>query len=261
MKHRSFLKVGVFAVLLACAPMSGCGKGAFQFVHDLQLRAFLQADGTYLEMRALLDTGSLDFGATVPIYDPRNPGTVYGSITLRPDIGGSGSELILLVNVTTARLIEAVDGDTLPNGAPIPLTTGGVPVIGMRIGQNSKAFLALGPGVMMAGVALVVKEFDAIAGKVPNVNIFPGFSISEKISGVAGLFTGNVPSSSGIGLFVDVHSVIDSNGQVVVVDNPMVSTLNFDEKRGTAAQEKTVQKELQKLNKRAARSAVRMSVI
>jgi hypothetical protein len=255
--------LGVFCI----SALSGCGKGGFHLVQDVKLATFTQDDGSYVQLKALLNTGNLDFGITLPIIDPRNPSEHYGTIGLTPAITSSGTELTLAVNISKAKFVTGVDGRYLPNGTPIPV--GGIDqssVIGLRAGSRSEVYVGLGGGAAMLGVAVAITQFDQLAHYVPGVDIFPSFNINQKIQGVGGVFTGATPGTSGVALFVNAKSIMDSDGNVVdpaqdpemhgqsllSVNSVEVDPLYFRTPEVSARAQRRVETELYKLHRRHA---------
>jgi hypothetical protein len=252
----------MIALAAAGAGLTACGKGGSSLVQDVRLRAYDGDDGRYVEARALLETLNLNFGVTLPILNPNDPVHPYGSVGLNPAVGARGSELTLALNLDKARLGGGVDGGTLPSGAPIPVSTGGTPVLGFRAGTHSTVYLALDDKVAMLGAALVIPEFDSIARSAPGVNLFPVFDLSNGVRGVAGIFTGLQPDRSGVALFVDAASVLHGSvpaaGVLAAASvKPAESPLAFRPGRASAGIETRVYRELIRIGERHRRLRAR----
>lgn len=226
---------------------TGCGKNGAQLVKDVRLTSFERDDGAYVEVRALVETLNLDFGGQVPIFDPRRPGVSYGWVGLSPSVTESGSDLFLAVNLTLAQQGTSVDGRFLPNGAFIPVSTGSVPVFGLRAGSNSLVYVALGEGVAMLGTAVTLREFDSIGKTLPGLNLFPGFDLGNGIRGLAGIFTGMQPMQSGLAFFVDASSALPKKPEVSAVER---SPLAFHEHRAKSGDELRAVSELYRVGNR-----------
>lgn len=201
----AFVSMIVFAVALV-----GCGK-IFNFVKNATFKTIEQDGDTFAEMTTILDIGNFEFPVVnLPIYDRKNPENELGLLSLKPALGG-GSELGVSVNLSQALKIQSEESALLPNGKALPI--GGIAslnVISLGIAKNSRLYVAAGNGAAMLGVALVVKQFDGIATRIPlSLNLFPSFKSGKKLRGVAGMFTSPNTGENGIGMFLDASRVAD----------------------------------------------------
>jgi hypothetical protein len=253
MKNTTAMNMVLIAALAVSA--SACGR-AQRTVLDLSLTTSVQNADQFVEMKALLDTGNLNFGATVPIYDPKHPEVTYGSVSLYPGLKPRTSELTLSVNLTTAARAQGADAKVLPNGAPIPVGgLGNATAIGLMAGKRSRVYLAFDHDVAVIGTALVIKEFDEVGKYAPGVNIFPSFELGKGIWGTAGIFTSAEKLQSGIGIFVDASSVLNG-GNGNGGQTPPPSELSFGAP-STVQQEGAAAWGLYRLDRKAARVNVK----
>jgi hypothetical protein len=261
----------VLALVLSSFAVTACGKQV-KFVKDVQVQTYLADQDVMARLNATLDTGKLQIpGITLPIINPKKPGVTYGTIGFAPALGG-GSELRLDIDVTKAAGVEGMDGDRLPNGSPIPVGgLGDTPVIGLQVGANSKVYVAVGPGVALLGVALSIPQFDVIGSKIPiPVNLFPTFQLANGIKGIAGIFTGSRPGTSGVALFADASAALQKSSpqtttvlsDLRAVDGARIqvqakSRLYFIPPQPSIEHESAVQMGLYQLNRKRTRISVK----
>jgi hypothetical protein len=197
--------------------MSACGTAnspISNVVTNVTLKTSTVAGDNWVAVDATLVTGNFQLASlNIPVTDPKTM-KEYGQLTILPNLcSGScvnnGGELILSVNLTEATLINGVD-PLLPNGTPLPI--GGLSnstVIGVPV-QNTGAmiYFAFGKGVAMVGAAVPFKALDVVGQYVAGADIF----IPMQFKGVgvsAGLFIGTLTNTTGVGLFVDLSSVLN----------------------------------------------------
>ncbi len=207
MKLAKLLVVAALAVSI-----SACGKQN-KLVLDAGLKTLTDGTADYVQLKALLDTGNMRVGGEVDIPHPSVPGVSIGTVGLFPTTTPQVSELTLKLNLDETFYGMGADGTTLPNGAPIPVDNlGDAYPVAFKAGKHSRAYLALNDRVAMIGAALVIKEFDGFADRVPYVNVFPTFNLG-KVVGTAGVFTSAEQFQSGVAIFVDAGAIFhrDSN--------------------------------------------------
>jgi len=235
---------------------TGCGKLS-NIVTDVRYQAYSDGQGNPMtKVEFDLNTGSLLLPAmSVPIVNPHDPSQVYGTITMS-DILGGGTALIVDANIEAITHTNLpADGCLLPNGHNIPVVLpAGMPCpIGIPLGSGgSRLYLAFSDTVALVGTAIVIREFDAVGSAIIGADIFPGFTLSNGIRGVAGLFTSRNPGQSGVGVFADINAVIphlgvkklalDVGGKVSVQ-----STVGFAADQSSNGTLKKAQKALNKL--------------
>ena len=168
----------------------------------------------------------------------------------------------------------------LPNGSQIPVGgLGSLPVINLPIGNTgARVYFAVGKGaageqIALFGTAITFKEFDSLAKYVGNANLFPAFVFPDGIRGIAGIFTGTAPSTSGIAVFVDVGPVLPKNMQTQTsprtlamsadsIDSapraawPVGQSLLFKDVHQTRSQERKIRSELYYMNQQAQRLSI-----
>lgn len=191
-----------------------CGKNSQnQIVKDIVLQSSMRDEDIWISLSASFMVGNLSFTAiTMPIRNPKNPDVTYGEISFLPTLTPGFNEIKLSLNLSDVAKIQGGASPTLPNGTPIPIGgVGQVPVIELLIpGTNVKIYFAFDQKTVLLGVAAAIKEFDVLSGYIGGANIFLGFNI-QGVLGSAGLFTSRESGKSGIGLFVDLSSVINTD--------------------------------------------------
>ncbi|MGE0614410.1 MAG: hypothetical protein AB7P04_02120 [Bacteriovoracia bacterium] len=199
----------VFALSVALMGCGGGGQGG-GFIRNVQLNTSQMNGDTYVSFVATMGTGALMLPTIeIPILDRNDPNHVYGSVALRPVLGGGGgTELVASINVTEASGAQVGDA-LLPNGTMLPVSLGNNPVFVFPLGgsTNSRVYLALGQGVAVAGVAIGIDQLNTGIG-VP-INFFPSFNFGNGVQGVAGIYTGVAPGTSGIAFFVDASQALN----------------------------------------------------
>ena len=215
-KYKRFqvVTVGLAALTLSLG-LVGCGQNGENIVRDVSVRTYVQNNDVYVEVLTVIDTGNAHLPSIqLPIFDPRNPGKVYGSVAIREVFaGGGGAEIGIAANLTTITGVQGLNDPTLPNGTPIPVGgLGNTPVIKLSISQDSKIYAAYNPGVALIGAALSLKEFDQIGQRIGGVNFFPSFSFPNGIRGIAGIYTGQNSHQNGLALFVDIGPALKPPG-------------------------------------------------
>ena len=123
------------------------------------------------------------------------------------------NEIYLALNLSKTAQINGSATPTLPNGSNLPLA--GIDenntMVELEISQiNSKIYLALDRDTTIVGFAIAIKEFDVMKDYIGGANIFLGFNIRD-VLGMVGLFTGKDEGQSGLGIFVDLSSVISGD--------------------------------------------------
>ena len=205
---------------LAIATFSGCGKDGKpiqNIVTAVQLKTDKKNGEDWISTTVNLTTGGFILSAIqLPIFDPRYPGVQYGQISIRPSLcsncsAGNQAELGLGLNLTQITKIQGTE-PLLPNGAPIPV--GGLQnanVVTLPVADTgARVYFAFGPRVGMLGTAVPFKELDSAGQAVPNLNLFPAFNIGP-VQLMAGFFSGTTTKSTGVGVFIDLATVISQS--------------------------------------------------
>jgi hypothetical protein len=207
--HRGWAVVTILTVGVL-APACG-GSGDEGFVKSVKLNTYIQNEETFASLVVSMNTrGFLFVGLRFPIYDRNRPGVQLGEIAFEPDAESDGNLLFLSVNLTRVFEQDNVDGGKLPNGSPLPVSgLDQQPVLGLQTGGSTRVYAALTDHVAVVGAAIVVNEFDAIGAASPvPINFFPSFKLGDKVTGIAGIFTGPEPRTSGFGVFLDLSKLL-----------------------------------------------------
>jgi len=213
MKSRSRKSLRLVASLLLATlaiPSAGCGKkGAGGFVSGAQFSTTEENGDLFGNLNVLLNTGGVLLPAfDLPILNPKNPGAVYGTISMR-DALSAGTQLGISVNLSEISGLEGADGSLLPNGRAIPVFLGaGVRPLSVAVSGRSRVYFAFSEGTAVIGTAIVIPEFDKIASYVGAVDLFFPFQGENGVRGAAGLFSSPQSGQSGIAVFVDASSVL-----------------------------------------------------
>ena len=103
----------------------GCGKkGVGGLVSGAQFSTTEENGDLFGNLNVLLSTGGVLLPSfDLPILNPRNPGAVYGTISMR-DALSAGTQLGISVNLSEISGLEGADGSLLPNGRAIPVFLG-----------------------------------------------------------------------------------------------------------------------------------------
>lgn len=241
-----FITLVMFTLIL-----SACGKTP-QIVTGIQVTSHTVDSDVKLSLKADLDLGNMSFPAiTLPIIDPRGQ-TPIGSVELVPVLGGK-NQIKISVNMSALADIQAVVA-TLPNGNAIPLIANN-PTIVVALPSSAKLYLTLAANAVAIGVAVPIKQFDAIGQSVGGVNFFPVFNI-DKVQGAAGLFTSKTSGKNGFALVVDVTNYVKMQDIYVPSALP-TARLNFAKQAPTSAQEKKIGEAIYKLNLNKTRLQIR----
>jgi len=207
------------ALLALAITGAGCGKKGFGgLVSQAQFEAVEENGELYGDLRVLLNTGNVLLPSfDLPILNPRVPASEYGAISLH-DALGLGTELGIRVNLNAIAGVDSVDGALLPNGKMIPVVLpGGAKPVSIQVKGSTRVYLAIGQGSALIGTAIVIPEFDRLAGYIGGLDVFFPFQGQNGVRGAAGLFSSVVPGQSGLAVFVDVSSVLKGASQKSLV--------------------------------------------
>ena len=206
-RTRAFLGIAMASTLTLTACGGSVGSN---LINGLSITTSQNAGDVMVTVSTEINTGNLVFPmVTLPILDPNNPSTSYGSISVQRTLAGKN---VLSANVDITKVSGAhgiLDSSTLPNGTQIPVA-GVANVIAFQAGSSSRVYMSLTDQTKMLGVAVAIKEFDAIGGYLPGANLFFDVPQTSGVSGIAGIFTGSQSGQSGIALFVDASAAINN---------------------------------------------------
>ena len=197
-------------VVLLMFTSGGCGKkGVGGLVSGAQFSTTEENGDLFGNLNVLLSTGGVLLPSfDLPILNPKNPGAIYGTISMR-DALSAGTQLGISVNLSEISGLEGADGSLLPNGRAIPVFLGaGVRPLSVAVSGRSRVYFAFSEGTAVIGTAIVIPEFDKIASYVGAVDLFFPFQGENGVRGAAGLFSSPQSGQSGIAVFVDASSVL-----------------------------------------------------
>lgn len=206
--HCAGVALGILAsglMIASCGPNNSLSS----VIKDLTLATEQRGTDQWVTLTTSF-TGNLYFtGINLPVSDPHDPTKVYGSLTLLPNLNGGGGDLMLAANLTTLAQAKSVSA-MLPNGTPIPVAgLQNANIIGVPVGTTGTlVYLAFGPGVALLGTAIPFKALDSAGKYVPGIDIFQPITIG-KVAAMAGVFGGYDTKTTGVGVFVDLSSVIN----------------------------------------------------
>ncbi len=205
--------LSLLALSLISAPLiSGCGKtGIGGLVSSAQFRTLEESGEILGDLTLLLKTGNVRLPAfELPIYDSHSGARPIGTIGMR-DALSAGTQLQVRVNLEAIRGLNAADGSVLPNGRPIPVVlASGTSAVSVPLRENSRLYFAFSDSQALIGTALVIPEFDNLSSAVGAIDVFFPFQDASGARGVAGLFSSERRGESGIAVFVDVGSALNS---------------------------------------------------
>jgi len=216
-----FLVVKLITLVWLSLVISACGNGRPQVVTGIQVQSSTVNQDVILAVKADLNLGAMSFPAvTLPIFHPRGQMNV-GSVDLIPVLGGK-NQIKISVNVSALSDIQAISA-TLPNGNLVPLIAQN-PTMTIPLGSGAKLYLTIGANAVALGVAVPIKQFDALGSSVGAVNLFPVFAI-DKVIGAAGIFTSSQAGQNGFALVADVTQYV--NMQDIFVPSQETSVIKM----------------------------------
>ena len=221
-------------IILAVFTLASCGKNGQpvqNIVTAVQLKTESKNGEDWVSTTLALATGGFTLSAIqLPILDPTHPGIQYGQIAIRPTFcsncsNSNQAELNLGLNLTQITQIQGID-PLLPNGSPLPVGgLGNSHIITLPVADTgARIYFAFGQKVGMLGAAVPFKEFDPAGQSLPNFNLFPAFNIGP-VQLMAGFFAGATTKTTGVGVFVDLASVISQSPTLIALTrNPNPSS-------------------------------------
>lgn len=214
--------------------ITGCGAEQ-KVVKDISLTTTVQDGDVWLKLSAVFDLGGMSMtGIRLPISDPYNREKVYGEIFFRPTFDGNFNEVGVGLNLTYSAQIPGGYA-TLPNGEMMPISSqSDAKIIELAIDKiHSKIYLALDHDVTLFGFAITIEEFDRVAQYVGGANVFLGFNI-KGVKGMAGVYTGLDPMQSGLGFFVDLSTVVNTDILNDIIDGNKITADKLNKSNATA---------------------------
>jgi hypothetical protein len=205
---------------IAAVSATGCGSassGVGNMLQNISVKSYNQNGDLWASMTSQIDTGSMILaGLTIPIVNPHNPSQVYGSFSMQSNLCNpngicqGGGTLTIAVDLSQISHSQIVD-NTLPNGTMIPVgQAASQAIVALPLGNsNGRLYVAFGQGIAMLGVALPFSALNSVGQYVPGVDIFQPFA-NNGVNGIIGIFAGSAPNTTGIAMFVDLSSLIQS---------------------------------------------------
>jgi hypothetical protein len=216
--QKTTIFVGLWAVWIALSS-SGCGKNntlpVADIVSQIQLKSYEQNNDQWISVSAQFNTGGFALaGINLPIANPNAPGVLYGQLNLVPTLCQktpciNRGQVTVELNITQTTQVQGT-APTLPNNTPLPVGgLSGATIVSLPVADTgARIYLAFGQDVALFGFALPFAALDPAGKYLPGVNVFEPITF-DKISLIAGLFAGATPVSTGIGLFMDLSSVLE----------------------------------------------------
>jgi hypothetical protein len=217
MTHPHFTKLISSSLLFSSVAVAlvGCGANGTQgkLVQSVAVKTFTQDGDAWGEFKTTFGDKlnfSLPITGTIPISDPKKPGTVYGSVGFVQNLGSS--ELLLSVNISKISKSPSLI-TTLPNGTQAPIGgVDGANMIGFNLQKGMSIYGSFSAQSAAIGVALKIKELDKVGQSVClPLNLMPAFNFGAGIRGIAGVFTGCDVGQSGIAIFIDATQAMQND--------------------------------------------------
>lgn len=254
------------AFLASVLMLSACGKTGF--VQSSKVKTFQQNGDLFATVSSTVNlNGMVMASATVPIYDPKDPTTALGQLSMQSDLSGNNNaEIGITVNLTKVAGLQGLGHEAvLPNGTPIPVAgydTNDVMQFSVG-GSATQVYTALNETQKEAlvGVAIPVKQLDNALKYIGGANIFPMFTLGNGVRGVFGVFTGLQNGQNGFALFLDVSSLLynDSGAHTLSsawsksISESSINPISFVSKMPSTATQNAVDYQLYWMSKRHTR--------
>lgn len=205
----------LLCLVLASGLMTACGKNN-SFVKGVSA-VLEERDGEeWVGVSTTLNTGLASLPAmSLPIYD-KNQQRQLMTISIG-STGGNKPKTVIGMTTNLSKLDDfpqCESGATsLPNGSPLPLADSTrkiycIPIIK----QSGRVYVSAHSDTkeLMVGLALTIKELQAIGKKIGKIDLFLPFEF-QNIGGVYGFFTSKEKAQSGLGLFFDLSRFINKD--------------------------------------------------
>lgn len=194
------IKSAFFLALVAVA--SSCSAKSYNLVSHADFGTETDAGDLMGTLNVYLNTNGLPFPSIqIPVANPKKASEIFGQVSITN--GGAVTQVEVKVDLAMLAHIQGANSSAMPNGGTIPITgLSSSTVMSFPIGGGaSRVYLGISSGkLVLAGVALVVSEFDKLANIGLPLNVFYPFKINN-LNGSAGIFTGIGAGSSGIAAF------------------------------------------------------------
>ena len=206
MKHLSALLVALLII--------SCGKNPqSRIVDHLYVTTERVNEDVWISLTSELNLGGMQMTSlTLPIHDPKNPGTYFGELSFGSDFTTMKSIVDIKVNFSKLSQVEGSFDPTLPTGEPLPFRgLEGEEIIEFEIPQiKSKVYIYVSKESVLIGFASTIKEFSEAAPYLGGADLFFGFN-KNNIRGSVGFFSKVETKETGLGLFADLSQVVSAD--------------------------------------------------
>ncbi len=212
----TFRKIKLVSFLFATTGLlSACGKNG-GLVSSVNVLLQEQAGEEWVGVNTVLNTGQASLPTmTIPIYDKQQQ-RVLIQIQLG-NTGGKTPKSTIGFTTNLSRLDElpqcAESPSLLPNGSPVPIIDTTQKIYCVPMGQQAGRMYISAHAEsqeLVLGLALTVKEFQAIGKRMGRMDLFLPFEY-ENMSGVYGFFTSPEAHKNGLGLFFDLSRYLNQD--------------------------------------------------
>lgn len=254
-------------VSFALVGLASCGGNGVQIVKGVKVETSLNGQDVNLRISSDIDFGNIIFPSLqIPIMKP-NTQQQIGSVSMVPVLG-SKTQLVVEINASVMRELN-VGPALLPNGTLAPLI-GTNTAISIDLGSRAKLYVAAAANAYALGVAIPISGLDSLGQSMGGINFFPMFAINDSV-GAAGLFTSQQAGQNGFAFFIDLTNQIQNilpapaiaMSDVKSTARAMLSvdaassmreiSLDYEEQRPSASQEKKLNNLLYSMHKKKAR--------
>jgi hypothetical protein len=206
--------IALGATAIVFSPNCGGKNPISQLVTHLAVKTSVINGDDWVQASATINTGGFQMaGVNAPITDP-NTQVEYGQITLVPTLSSATQQSAdLTISIDTTQISHLPNATaTLPNGTALPVgglsnaTTIAIPIAN----TGAELYFAFGRGVALLGAAMSFSALDPAGKYGAGVDLFQPFAIGS-IEVLAGIYGGALPNTTGVGVFMDLSSVINQS--------------------------------------------------
>lgn len=191
----------------AVAGLTACG-GQNAIIKDAKLDLTQQNGESVATLTTEINTGAVPVSAvSFPVHLNNKD---YGKVEITKDVTTGKSYLVVSINVQQALNLPSPQFNSmLPNGTAVPLA--GIDLtklMAFNVGNtNSKVYLYIDTAAKKAVIGAAINISALALGT--NANAFIPFAFSN-VSGMAGIYLGAQPGTSGVGVFADLSGLLPS---------------------------------------------------
>jgi len=217
--QKSLVVLSLATVLLTSACTSSSGTSTVsQVVTNVSVKTYTQSGDEWAQVTAVLNTNAYQVAAVnVPVTNPTTH-VEYAQLTIVPTLcsgtcTANTADLTVAIDISAATKMAGTNPE-LPNGTPLPVggLTNATTVVIPIAKTNAQLYFSFGPGVAMLGTTVSFSAMNSVGTYVPGVDIFAPIPAGP-VNIIAGIYAGSAPSTTGVGLFVDLSSVINQAPQ------------------------------------------------